>query len=63
MTKPVSPRPYLVESFEGDPEALAYTIVVKGRITFQDRTPLDAEAIKWNLDYYKGKWCFDRILL
>ena len=47
------PQPYLVESFEGDPEALTYTIVVKDGITFQDGTPLDAEAIKWNLDYYK----------
>lgn len=28
-------------------------MVVKDGITFQDGTPLDAEAIKWNLDYYK----------
>ena len=47
------PQPYLLESFEGDPEALTYTMVVKDGITFQDGTPLDAEAVKWNLDYYK----------
>lgn len=47
------PQPYLVESFIGDPEALTYTMVVRDGITFQDGTPLDAEAIKWNLDYYK----------
>ena len=48
-----APQPYLLESFEGDPEALTYTMVVKDGITFQDGTPLDAEAVKWNLDYYK----------
>lgn len=47
------PQPYLLESFEGDSEALTYTMVVKDGITFQDGTPLDAEAVKWNLDYYK----------
>ena len=47
------PQPYLLESFEGDPEALTYTMVVKDGITFQDGTPLDAEAVKWNLDWYK----------
>ena len=48
-----TPQPYLLESFEADPEALTYTLVVKDGITFQDGTPLDAEAVKWNLDYYK----------
>lgn len=48
-----TPQPYLLESFEGDAEALTYTLVVKDGITFQDGTPLDAEAVKWNLDYYK----------
>ena len=47
------PQPYLLESFEGDPESLTYTMVVKDGITFQDGTPLDAEAVKWNLDWYK----------
>lgn len=48
-----TPQPYLLDSFEGDPEALTYTMVVKDGITFQDGTPLDADAVKWNLDYYK----------
>ena len=48
-----TPQPYLLESFTGDPEALTYTMVVRDGITFQDGTPLDAEAVKWNLDYYK----------
>lgn len=47
------PQPYLLDSFEGDPEALTYTLVIKDGITFQDGTPMDAEAVKWNLDYYK----------
>lgn len=42
------PQPFLLESFEGDPEALTYTMVVRDGITFQDGTPLDAEAVKWN---------------
>ena len=48
-----TPQPYLLDSFEGDPENLTYTLVVKDGITFQDGTPLDADAVKWNLDYYK----------
>ena len=48
-----APQPYLLDSFKGDPENLTYTLVVKDGITFQDGTPLDAEAVKWNLDYYK----------
>ena len=48
-----TPQPWLLDSFEGDAEALTYTLVVKDGITFQDGTPLDAEAVKWNLDYYK----------
>lgn len=48
------PKPFLCESFEGDPENLVYTIVLKHGITFQDGTPFDAEAVVWNLDYYKA---------
>lgn len=48
-----APQPYLLESFEADAAALTYTMVVRDGITFQDGTPLDAEAVKWNLDYYK----------
>jgi ABC-type transport system substrate-binding protein len=48
-----TPQPWLLESFEGDADALTYTMVVKDGITFQDGTPLDADAVKWNLDYYK----------
>lgn len=47
------PQPYLLESFDADAEALTYTLVVKDGITFQDGTPMDAEAVKWNIDYYK----------
>ena len=48
------PKPYLCESFEGDPENLVYTIVLKQGITFQDGTPFNADAVVWNLDYYKA---------
>ena len=51
------PQPYLCESFVGDPEALTYTIKLKEGITFQDGTPLNAEAVVWNMDYYKENGC------
>ena len=51
------PQPYLCESFEGDPEALTYTIKLKDGITFQDGTAFDADAVVWNLDYYKENGC------
>ena len=51
------PQPYLCESFEGDPEKLTYTIKLKKDIKFQDGTPLNAEAVVWNLDYYKENGC------
>ncbi len=49
------PQPYLLESAKEDVKALTYTLVVKDKITFQDGTALDAEAVKWNLDNYKAK--------
>lgn len=44
--------PWLLESYEMDKENLTYTFHVRPGITFSDGTPLDAEAVKWNLDHY-----------
>ena len=48
-----TPEPYLLESMTPDAENLTWTMVVKDGITFTDGSPLDAEAVAWNLNYYK----------
>ena len=48
-----TPQPYLLQSATADVPALTYTLVLRDGITFQDGTPLDAAALKWNLDYYQ----------
>ena len=44
--------PWLLESYEMDKDNLTYTFHIRPGITFSDGTPLDAEAMKWNLDHY-----------
>jgi len=44
--------PYLAESFTEDVEARTLTIVIRQGINFHDGTPLNAEAVKWNLDRF-----------
>jgi len=44
--------PWLLESFESDPDAMTYTFHVRPGVTFSDGTPLDGKAVKWNLDHY-----------
>lgn len=44
--------PWLLESYEADPEALTYTFHIRQGITFSDGSPLNAESVKWNLDHY-----------
>ena len=47
------PEPYLLESMTPDAEALTWTMKVKDGIKFSDGSALDAEAVAWNLNYYK----------
>lgn len=49
-----TPEPFLAESITPDSEALTWTIVLRDGITFSDGSPCDAEAVAWNLDYYKA---------
>ena len=48
-----TPEPFLAESITPDSEALTWTIVLRDGIQFSDGSPCDAEAVAWNLDYYK----------
>lgn len=42
--------PWLAESWEVDDDASAYTFTLRDGATFSDGTPVDAEAVKANLD-------------
>ena len=44
--------PWLLEDYEMDKENMTYTFHVRQGVTFSDGTPLNAEAVKWNLDHY-----------
>lgn len=47
-----APQPFLAESIVPDAEALTWTIKVRSGIKFSDGSDLNAEVVKWNLDYY-----------
>jgi peptide/nickel transport system substrate-binding protein len=42
-------RPYLAESLEANAEATEFTVKIREGITFHDGTPLDADAVIYNL--------------
>jgi peptide/nickel transport system substrate-binding protein len=42
---------WLAESAKADDKALTLTISLKKGIQFQDGTPLDADALKWNIEW------------
>ena len=44
--------PNLCESFTADADNLTYTLKLRKGILFQDLSPFNAEACKWNLDMY-----------
>jgi peptide/nickel transport system substrate-binding protein len=47
--------PYLAESVTPNADFTEWTITLRPGITFTDGTPLDAEAVKLNLDSYRGQ--------
>lgn len=49
-----TPQPHLVESYEADPKALTYTLKLRKGIKFHDGSNLNAEAVAWNLNFYKA---------
>jgi len=46
--------PYLAKSVEPNADFTTWTITLRPGITFHDGTPLDAAALKLNLDSYRG---------
>jgi peptide/nickel transport system substrate-binding protein len=46
-------RPLLAESWTVSPDGTQYTFKLRRGVTFHDGTPLDAQAVKWNLDRLK----------
>ena len=44
--------PRLAESWEVSEDGLTWTIILHEGITFSDGTPFDAEAAKWNFEWY-----------
>lgn len=47
--------PYLAQSVEHDPTYMIWTIKLRPNVTFHDGTPVDADAVKLNLDSFQGK--------
>lgn len=43
-------QPALATSWEISDDGLEYTLHLREEVTFQDGTPFDAEAVKWNFD-------------
>ncbi len=50
-----SPEPFLAESITPDSTALTWTIKVRKGVKFSDGSDLNAEVVKWNLDFYAEK--------
>ncbi|HLY24618.1 MAG TPA: ABC transporter substrate-binding protein [bacterium] len=42
--------PWLAESYTVSPDGKTFTFVLRNDVTFTDGAPLNAEAVKWNLD-------------
>ncbi len=47
--------PYLAESVEPNEDYTQWTITLRENVRFHDGSPLDAAAVKLNLDTYRGK--------
>jgi peptide/nickel transport system substrate-binding protein len=47
--------PYLAQSVDHDPGFMSWTIKLRPNINFQNGEPLNADAVKQNLDAYAGK--------
>jgi peptide/nickel transport system substrate-binding protein len=47
--------PYLAQSVDHDPGYMSWTIKLRPNITFHNGEPLNADAVKQNLDAYAGK--------
>jgi peptide/nickel transport system substrate-binding protein len=45
-------EPFLAESYTADPVGLSYTFKLRQGVKFQDDTPFNAEAVKWNIEQF-----------
>ena len=43
-------QPWLAQSWDVSPDAKSFTFKLRNDVTFQDGTPFNAQAVKWNLD-------------
>lgn len=50
-----SVKPWLATSWTTSPDGLTYTFTLKDGVKFTDGTPVDAEAVAWNFDYWENK--------
>ena len=55
--------PYLLESFSANEDFTEWTLVPRQGISFHDGTPFDAEAIKVNMEAFKGSFLTGNALL
>ena len=46
-------RPHLAESWSVSADGLQYTFKLRQGVTFHDKSPFNAEAVKWNFDRLK----------
>ena len=46
-------QPYLATGYDSDPDAKTYTIHLRDDVYFHDGSKLNAEVVKWNLEYYR----------
>src|SRR5918911_4806769 len=46
-------QPFLAESWSVSPDGLQYTFKLRQGVNFHDKTPFNAEAVKWNFDRLK----------
>ena len=48
-------KPWLATSWKVSPDGKTYTFTLKDGVKFTDGTPLDAEAVAYNFDYWENK--------
>ncbi|GAA3221053.1 ABC transporter substrate-binding protein [Dactylosporangium siamense] len=48
-------KPWLATKWAVSPDGLKYTFTLKDGVKFTDGTPVDAEAVAWNFDYWENK--------
>ncbi|BCB76848.1 ABC transporter substrate-binding protein [Phytohabitans flavus] len=55
MAEDGSVKPWLATQWSVSPDGTKYTFTLKDGVKFTDGTPVDAEAVAWNFDYWENK--------